>query len=115
MQEKNKDFSLLKRRILEYADYKGIGKADIYKETGITNGIFSQKNGINEENLLRFLNTYQDINTEWLLRGEGDMILGEVKMSESNHKIKDELLDAYRTITQLQKEIELLKNKKRSS
>ena len=69
-----REFSIIKQKILQYLDFKGISKYKFYQETGITNGILSQSNGISEDNLLRFLSVYNDISTEWLLTGEGTML-----------------------------------------
>ena len=68
-----RDFSILKQRILQFLEIKGITKYKFYQETGITNGILSQKNGLTEENIEKFLLTYPEISAEWLMRGEGDM------------------------------------------
>ena len=73
-----REFSLIKQKILQYLDFKGISKYKFYQETGITNGILSQSNGISEDNLLRFLSVYKDISLEWLFTGEGSMIKGDV-------------------------------------
>lgn len=69
--------SVIKERIIQYLDYKDISKYKFYQETGITNGILSQNNGISEENLLKFLSYYRDISVNWLLTGEGSMLIGE--------------------------------------
>ena len=69
-----RDFSIIKQKILQYLDFKGISKYKFYQETGATNGILSQTNGISEENILRFLSVYKDISAEWLMRGEGTML-----------------------------------------
>lgn len=69
--------SVIKERIIQYLDYKNISKYKFYQETGITNGILSQNNGISEENLLKFLSYYRDISVDWLLSGEGSMLIGE--------------------------------------
>lgn len=68
---------MIKNRILKYLDEKGFTKSSFYRETGAPNGILSQKNGISEENLLRFLVAYKDINLSWLFRGEGQMLLDD--------------------------------------
>ena len=52
MKENMRDFSVLKQRILQYLDFKGITKYECYKNTGITNGVLSQPNGMSEDNLL---------------------------------------------------------------
>ena len=69
-----REFSNIKQKILQYLDFKGVSKYKFYQETGITNGILSQSNGISEENLLRFLSVYKDISAEWLLTGNGSML-----------------------------------------
>lgn len=58
---------------MQFLEIKGITKYKFYQETGITNGILSQKNGLTEENIEKFLLTYPEISAEWLMRGEGDM------------------------------------------
>ena len=77
MQEKNRDFSLFKMRILQYLDKKGITKYECYKNTGITNGILSQKNGLSEENTMKFLAYYTDISTDWFFTGKGEMLISQ--------------------------------------
>ena len=79
-----REFSHIKEKILQYLDYKGISKYKFYQETGITNGILSQSNGLSEENTLKFLNYYRDISAEWLLRGEGSMLKNGIDPSEKS-------------------------------
>ena len=69
-----RDFSIIKQKILQYLDCKGISKYKFYQETGITNGILSQSNGLSEENTFKFLSTYRDISLNWLFYGEGSML-----------------------------------------
>lgn len=74
MQDKYRDTSIIKARILKYLDFKGISKYECYQSTGIANGVFSQRGGISEENILKFLSHYQDINPTWLLTGIGNIL-----------------------------------------
>lgn len=74
MQTNDRNFSVVKQRILEYLDFQGVSKYECYQKTGIANGILSQKNGISEENLLKFFSQYSDISPEWLLTGRGEML-----------------------------------------
>jgi len=74
MQEKNKENSLIKRNILKYAEFKGISKYEVYQKTGISRSVLSQNNGMTEDNLLKFLAYYSDVNPEWLLTGQGEML-----------------------------------------
>ena len=72
-----REISIIKQNILQYLEFKGVSKYEFYQKTGISNGILSQLNGISEDNLLRFLSYYTDVNTEWLLTGKGNMIKEE--------------------------------------
>jgi hypothetical protein len=76
MQQKMREFSILKKRILQYLDYKGISKYEFYQLTGVSNGVLSQKNGFSEENTLRILSVFGELSPEWLITGEGDMLKG---------------------------------------
>jgi len=77
MKEIAREISVLKRRILEYADSKGIKKYEIYQNTGISNGVLSQKGGLSEDNVMRFISHYSDLSPEWLLTGKGAMLRGQ--------------------------------------
>lgn len=88
-----REFSHIKKKILQYLEFKGISKYKFYQETGITNGILSQNNGLSEENILKFLNYYQDISAEWLLRDEGFMLKTECKEEGNNIINKDRNAD----------------------
>ena len=84
MQQNKRDFSVIKRRILQYLELKGITKYAFYRDTGTTNGVLSQPNGISEENLLRFLSYYNDVNPIWLLTGEGEILLTKTPKFRDN-------------------------------
>ena len=64
MQGNRKDNSIIKSRILQYLDFKGISKYKFYKEANVTSGILSQSNGIAEDNLLKFCSYAPDISIE---------------------------------------------------
>ncbi|MBW7838435.1 MAG: hypothetical protein H3C36_02100 [Chitinophagaceae bacterium] len=66
--------SIIKKNIMQYLDSKGISKYEFYQKTGVSNGVLSQGSGMSEENILRFLNYYDDISPEWLLTGKGSMV-----------------------------------------
>lgn len=74
MKENTREISVLKQRILQYLDSKGVSKYECYKNTGITNGVLSQSNGMSEDNILRFLSYYNDISSDWLLTGQGSIL-----------------------------------------
>jgi hypothetical protein len=72
-----REIAILKERILQFLDYKGISKYECYQSTGITNGVLSKKEGLSEENLLRFISYYTEVNPDWLLTGDGPMLRDE--------------------------------------
>lgn len=66
--------SVIKQNIIQYLDFKGISKYEFYQKTGVSNGVLSQSSGMSEENTMRFLSYYDDVNPEWLLTGKGEML-----------------------------------------
>ena len=70
------NFTDVKSRISYFIENKNIRITDFYKETGISYGILSQKTKISEDNIVKFLTKYKDVNPEWLLTGKGDMLKG---------------------------------------
>lgn len=66
--------SIIKQNILKYLDFKGVSKYEFYQKTGVSNGDLTQKNGFSEENTLRTLSYYSDLNPTWLLTGKGEML-----------------------------------------
>lgn len=83
------EIATLKARILQYLDFKGVSKYECYQKTGITNGVLSKKEGLSEDNLLRFISYYSDISPTWLLTGKGDMIENAGKNIYQTKSIKN--------------------------
>lgn len=90
MQTFMRKFLIIKKRILQYLEFKGISKYKFYQETGITNGILSQSNGISEDSVLKFLSYYRDISAEWLLTGEGEMLKKEGEIGSNGKEEETE-------------------------
>lgn len=85
MQEKRHESSTIKRNILRYLESKGISQYQCYKDTGITRGVLGQSTGISEDNLIKFLDHYKDVSIEWLITGDGDMLLDESATRTTQH------------------------------
>lgn len=66
--------SLIKQRIIQYLNLKGITLYAFYQKSGITRNILSQNNGLSEDNLHKFLAYAQDISLSWLIFGQGEML-----------------------------------------
>jgi len=64
-----------KNRLLEFLKHLGIGQNAFEKKVGISNGYIAHlKVSIGSGVLLKITNTYPELNTEWLLTGEGEML-----------------------------------------
>ena len=74
MQENKQEKSPIKQKILLYLTKKGVSEYEFYKKSGITRGILAQNNGISEDNLARFLAYAPEVNEQWLLTGNGEML-----------------------------------------
>ena len=99
--ENNKEISLIKKRILLYLDYKGITLYKCYKETGISKNVLSQKNGLSEENLTKFLKTYTEVNPTWVVIGELSMLNKESeqkKESVEDHNVYKDLVSTQKVL-----------------
>lgn len=61
-------------RVLKIIDFKGINKNKFYIETGLSNGFLDKVKDIGGSKIEQILNSYPEINPEWLLTGEGVML-----------------------------------------
>ena len=84
MQENKQEKSPIKQKILLYLTKKGISAYEFYKNSGVTRGVLSQNNGITEDNIARFLAYAPDVNAEWLLTGQGDMLKQDFSNMQEN-------------------------------
>ncbi len=73
----------IKDRILEYIKYKKITIKEFEEKSNMSNGyISSMRKGLGDEKLKNVLSSFPDLNRDWLLFGEGQMIKGEQKSDE---------------------------------
>lgn len=106
-----RDISIFKERILQYIECKAITKYECYKNTGITNGVLSQKNGFSEENILRFFSYYKDLNPVWFITGEGDMLTDQTAEQKKMPPQNDTILSMLKTIQEQAEQIGKLKER----
>ena len=74
-----KNFSNIKQNILQFIERQNISKYKLYEKTGISNGTLSQKVGMSESNIMKFLSVYREVSAEWLLTGKGEMLKSSVQ------------------------------------
>ena len=84
MQDNSCKKSQIKQNILQFIEYKGITRYKFYQITGITRGILDQNNGMNEDNIARFLDSFPDINANWLITGRGSMLKSNVSIENGD-------------------------------
>lgn len=87
----------IKKRVIEYLEYKDITKESFYKESGLSASNFKGKalySEIGGEALVKILSLYDDLNADWLIRGYGDMLkeYKPVKKKDLNQHEKLSLL-----------------------
>lgn len=94
MQENKQEKSLIKQNILSYLMGKDITPYEFYKKSGVTRGVLTQKNGISEFNIARFLAYAPDVNVEWLITGVGEMYKSsDYELNKLHNPIYSEKLD----------------------
>lgn len=71
-------------RIKEYIDFKGITKYEFCKKLGFSNKFLDNSSNMGTDKACKIIHYYTDINPEWLLTGEGDMLKPNIKEMSSN-------------------------------
>lgn len=79
MEEK---YTNIKERVLYFAKYKGVSVESFLKEIGMTYGSFkgkAKKGSLNSDAIDKMLTIHTELNPNWLISGEGDMISNTLK------------------------------------
>lgn len=108
-------------RIFQIIDYKGITKTNFYREVGLSNGFLDKVKDVGASKLELILKKYSEINPEWLITGNGEMLknidtITQTTTGNNNISIgkgNDNNVSSStgdNTIKQLQKELEDCKN-----
>lgn len=72
--------STTKERILQYIEYKNIAKSKFYNDLDIKRGLLDSdklKSSVTDVIIAKILAIYKDLNINWLLTGEGNMLITE--------------------------------------
>lgn len=73
---------MTKERILQLLEYKGCSKGNFFKKSGIKRGFLdSDKLGqaVSDSQLSKVLAVFPDVNLEWLITGDGQMLKPNVE------------------------------------
>lgn len=77
----------LKERVKQFLEYKHLGQRAFELSVGLSNGyVNSIRKGLGADKLENILRVYPELNREWLLYGEGDMIKEMAPKSELKPK-----------------------------
>ena len=107
MQEKRRNISPVKDRILYYIENLSISKREFYSKTAISRGTLESPTGITEDTLAKFIATYPEVSLEWLIRGEGEIV-----RPNGPEEAPADLLEMARRVIEAKDEIiELQKNR----
>lgn len=71
-----------KDRIKKYLEYKHISKNKFYVQTGLSIGFLDSGSSLGVDKARIIINTYPDINLNWLILGEGDMLRSDADAQE---------------------------------
>ena len=68
----------IKERLESYLQFKKINKSEFGRRIGVSNAFISSiKKSISPEKLQKIKEVFPDLNIEWLMTGDGDMIVSE--------------------------------------
>lgn len=71
-------------RIVEYLNFKGITITKVEQELKWSKSSLLKSNNISSDRLGEFIRFYKDVNSSWLLTGEGDMLKKEYLSTNNN-------------------------------
>ena len=84
----------VKERLIQFLNYKGISKSEFGRVIGVSNSfVSSMAKSIQPDKLKRITLNYPELNPEWLLTGEGEMIRNEPVKNNSDVVIPRDVLD----------------------
>lgn len=87
---------MIKERIIQVIEYKGIAKEDFYKKIGMTSANFrgdAKKRPLNSNAIENILSEIPDLNPEWLLTGKGEMLRGSEQKQEEKNVFKEKFIE----------------------
>lgn len=78
----------VKERLIRFIKFENISKKNFEIKCGLSNGyIGSIRKSIGGDSLVKILTNFPDLNREWLLYGEGEMLKGTYTSEKSNAKL----------------------------
>lgn len=79
-------------RFLQYLDYRGISENKATVECKLSQGLIHQaksgKSDLGTKTVDKIIDTYQDLDRNWLLTGNGEMLKGAGELPAPSHRIR---------------------------
>lgn len=92
----------VKQRIIDFIKHVGISQRAFEKAIGLSNGYINNISvSIGHDKLLRISQHFPELNTEWLMTGEGQMLKKDYQAEESAPLMLEETRETYQTINRL--------------
>lgn len=96
-------------RFDKYMKYKGLNDNKVTVQLSLSVGLIgkSRQKGrdLSDAAIEKILNFYADLNRNWLLIGDGEMLNSGEDIATPTRNRGDDLADAYRTIIETQKQL----------
>lgn len=73
-------------RVRQYLDYKHLSKYRFYKDTETSNGYLDRDGSIGSEIYEKIIYHYPDLNIEWVITGNGNMLKADDQTSSDNRQ-----------------------------
>lgn len=89
---KDKNFNIVKLRVLQYADTLDISRNKFFYDLGISPANFigeNLKSDLSTDKIIKILSKYSDLNPDWLLLNKGEMLRSEQRIREEPFPISD--------------------------
>nr|WP_153851175.1 hypothetical protein [Ornithobacterium rhinotracheale] len=106
----DKKMPLIKSRVIYFIESQGIEKKKFYEKTSIAASNFKSsglKSELGGDKIAQILSLYPNINPEWLLLGEGEMLKSPAKQEEPTQQVV-EPQEAYNKVAHLEEKIAFL-------
>jgi len=75
---------MITERIVKYINTKGITKYKFCQDLGFSNGFLDKPREITTDKYANILAYLSELNPEWLLTGNGEMLKSDIRVSQSN-------------------------------
>ena len=101
-----------KERTLRFVAYKGLSVKKFEEMCGLSNGYLnSMKSGYGSSKLLQVLRTFPEINRDWLVYGEGEMLVQSQSLTQSTDEHIELQVADDTLVAELRSQIERLESK----